>query len=196
MLRDHMKSRSIEPYYDPDGTEIWDFFKRLFDRMNDGGMLGALKVPHINGGLFAPDATIDGLRIPNHVFAAPKQGAGEVALETDRDTLLYLCARYNYAARGEAREALSLYTLGRIFEQSITELEYRAGELENRDSVAKLSRRKRDGVYYTPEWAVNYLVEQTLSPWFADQKAACGWPAEDGALPTRPQVEAYEARLR
>ena len=42
----------------------------------------------------------------------------------------YLCARYNYAARGDVKESLSLYILGHIFEQSITELEYREGELE------------------------------------------------------------------
>ena len=31
------------------------------------------------------------------------------------DTLFYLCARYNYAARGDVKESLSLYTLGHIF---------------------------------------------------------------------------------
>ena len=77
------------------------------------------------------------------------------------------------------RESLSLYTLGHIFEQSITELEYREGEIEGRETVAKLSKRKRDGVYYTPEPVVNYLVEQTLGPWFADCQAACGYPGPD-----------------
>jgi SAM-dependent methyltransferase len=80
--------------------------------------------------------------------------------------------------------------------QSITELEYRAGELEGRDSLAKLSKRKRDGVYYTPEWVVNILVEQTLDPWFSATKLACGWPSEDGGLPDRSHVDAYEARLK
>ena len=47
---------------------------------------------------------MDALAIPNHVFAAAKQGAGEAALEGDKDTLLYLCARYNYASRGNVKE--------------------------------------------------------------------------------------------
>lgn len=196
MIRDHLKSRSVEPYYDPNGSEFWEFFKRLFAFMNEGGMFGGLRVPHINGGLFAANPTIDALALPNHVFAAAKQGAGEAALESDRDTLLYLCARYNYASRGNIRESLSLYTLGRIFEQSITELEYRAGELEGRESVAKLSKRKRDGVYYTPEWVVNLMVEQTLGPWFADAKAASGYPAAEDGAPDLVAGEAYLARLR
>lgn len=197
-IRDYLKVRSAERFYDPEGSEIWDFFKRMFAAMNTGGKLGGLKVPHINGGLFAASPLIDGLSLPNHVFAAPGQGAGtgSANLERDPDTLFYLSANYNFAARGEAKHSLSLYTLGRIFEQSITELEYRAGELEGRETVAKLSKRKRDGVYYTPEWAVNLLVEETMGPWFADVKRACGYSEEAEGAPNLDAAEAYIARLK
>src|SRR5690606_38986077 len=174
MIRDYMRTRSIEPHYDPNGSEFWEFFKRLFASMNVGGTMGQLKLPHINGGLFAANPQIDALAIPNHIFAAPKQGAGTAALEADTETLFYLCARYNYAARGSEKESLSLYTLGRIFEQSITELEYRTGELEGRETVASITERKRNGVYYTPEWVVNLLVEETMGPWFRAAKQAAG----------------------
>jgi hypothetical protein len=196
MLRDFLRSRSVEPFYDENGTELWDFFKRLFALMNSGGTLSRLTLPEINGGLFAPDPLINGLSIPNHVFAKAEQGANEASLESDRDTLFYLCARYNYAARGDVKESLSLYTLGHIFEQSITELEYREGELEGRESLAKLSKRKRDGVYYTPEPVVNYLVEQTLAPWFADAKAACGYPNPEEGAPPPAAAAAYVERLQ
>lgn len=158
--------------------------------------MGQVAVPQINGGLFAGDPEIDALSVPNHVFVAAGQGANDASLESDKATLFYLSARYNFASRGSARESLSLYTLGRIFEQSITELEYRVGEIEGRPSVAKLSKRKRDGVYYTPEWVVNLLVEGTLDPWLAAAKAESGWPDEDAVLPDNEQVAAYEARLK
>ena len=173
-IRDHLIDRSKAAYYETEGEDIWPFFKRLFKFMNTGGKFGQMLVPHINGGLFDDDPMIDGLSIPNHIFAAHGQGLNEASLAKDKETLLYLSARYNYAAKGDAKESLSLYTLGRIFEQSITELEFRVGELEGRDTVAKLSKRKRDGVYYTPERVVNYLVEETLGPWFATAKQACG----------------------
>ena len=196
MLRDFLRSRSMEPFYDESGPELWDFFKRLFALMNSGGTLNRLTLPEINGGLFAPDPLIDGLSIPNHVFAKAGQGANEASLESDTVTLFYLCARYNYAARGDVKESLSLFILGHIFEQSITELEYREGELEGRETNAKLSKRKRDGVYYTPETVVNYLVEQTLSPWFADAKAACSYPRPEEGTPTESAATAYVERLK
>ncbi len=194
-IRDYLKTRSVEPYYDTNGNEIWAFFRRLFSTMNTGGKLGQTDVPHINGGLFGDDPLIDSLHIPNHVFAAAGQGHNDASLEQDRTALFYLSARYNYAAKGDAKESLSLYTLGRIFEQSITELEYRVGELEGRETLAKLSKRKRDGVYYTPEWVVNYLVEETLAPWFETAKRMAGYPL-DGTAPERAAIDAYEARLR
>ncbi len=164
MIRDFLRSRSMEPLYDEGGSELWDFFKRLFSLMNSGGTLNRLTLPEINGGLFEPDPLIDGLNIPNHVFVKGGQGANEASLASDPQTLFYLCGRYNYSARGDVKESIGLYTLGHIFEQSITELEYREGELENRETVAKLSKRKRDGVYYTPEPVVNYLVEADPRP--------------------------------
>lgn len=196
LIRDFLRSRSLEPLYDENGQEIWDFFKKLFELMNRGGTLNRLTLPEINGGLFATDSLIDSLAIPNHVFAKAGQGANEASLAQDVTTILFLCARYNYAARGDVRESISLYTLGHIFEQSITELEYREGELEGRDTIAKLSKRKRDGVYYTPESIVNYLVEETLTPWFAAAKTACGYPASQQGGPTPDSVKAYIERLR
>ena len=132
MIRDLLKNRSIEVFYDESGSELWDFFKRLFTLMNTGGTLNRLTLPEINGGLFEPDPLIDGLSIPNHVFAKAGQGINDASLESDQKTLLYLCGRYNYAGHGDVKESVSLYTLGHIFEQSITELEYREGELEGR----------------------------------------------------------------
>ncbi len=193
-IRDHIKLRSVEGYYDTEGTEIWEFFRKFFKLMNTGGKIGKQPVPYINGGLFADDALIENLEIPNHVFAAMGQGANDASLEGDQNTLLYLSARYNYAAKGDAKESLTLYTLGRIFEQSITELEYRIGELEHRDTVAKLSKRKRDGVYYTPEWVVNYLVNETMGPWFAKAQDECG--LANAEKPAADQLNAYLSRLR
>ena len=197
LIRDRLKSRSVEIDYEPEGEEFWTFFKRLFRLMDTGGKLGQLQVPHINGGLFEADPEIEALSLPNHVFADTGQGANDASLDRRRDTLLYLCARYNYAAHGDARESLSLYTLGRIFERSITELELKEGELENRDTAASLSERKKNGVYYTPEWAVNLLVKLTMDPWFDAARADAGLPLpEDATPPTVAALRAYETRLR
>jgi len=57
-------------------------------------------------------------------------------------------------------KSVGLYTLGRIFEQSIIELEILEAEADGRPSINKEGKRKRDGVYYTPEW----VVEVRASP--------------------------------
>ena len=59
-----------------------------------------------------------------------------------------------------------------------------------------IAKRKRDGVYYTPQWVADYLAEQTLGPWFEEAKARCGWPSADSAAPGREQLSAYEAAVR
>ena len=50
-IRDELARRSMSEYYEAEGTDIWDFFKRLFAHMNKGGTFGQTPVPHINGGL-------------------------------------------------------------------------------------------------------------------------------------------------
>src|SRR5690606_14476438 len=168
----------------------------LFQHIDTGSFFGRLQMPHINGRLFAPDPQIDAPNLPNHVLAAPGQGKNDASLDSDKTTIRYLSRRYKFASRGEAKHSISLYTLGRIFEQSITELEYRVGELEARDTVAKLNKRKRDGVYYTPEWVVNYLVEETMGPWFEAARAASGYPDAADGVPTSAAAAAYIERLR
>ncbi len=49
--------------------------------------------------------------------------------------------------------------LGHIFEQSISDLE----ELKNKTT----SRRKRDGVYYTPEYITDYICRNTIIPYLS-----------------------------
>lgn len=191
-VREELRDRAIKPTYETEGEEIWVWFKRLFKFMNEGGRFGQTVLPHINGGLFADDPLMNSLTIPNHIFAAAGQGANEASLLKDKETLLFLSAYYDYAAKGGAKESLTLYTLGRIFEQSITELEYRVGELEGRETIAKLSKRKRDGVYYTPEWVVNYMVDEAMEPWFSAARTSSGVKDE----PTGQQLNDYLAKLR
>jgi hypothetical protein len=133
------------------------------------------------------------------------QGSNEASLYSYKETLLYLCASYNYASnlgRNDGARAfdrapsksLGLYTLGRIFEQSITELEILEAEADGRPSVNKLSKRKRDGVYYTPEWVVERIVDETLNPRLAEIKRECDWPSNGD--PPLAAIDAYAARLK
>lgn len=212
LLRNFLISRSNDPYYNEDAFTTWDELKGLFSAMNDGTTFGSEKINKFNGGLFAPDPDLEKLRIPNSVFCRKGQGQNEASLYLYKDTLLYICASYNYAstwaqgldnslplveAAGQNRQtvrSLGLYTLGRIFEQSITELEILEAEADGRLSLNEISKRKRDGVYYTPEWVVERIVDETITPRFEELKRECGWPKQ--GAPKLAALDAFMERLR
>jgi hypothetical protein len=211
LLRDHLIRQGDDPFFDPQGVEIWQWLRRLFTAMNEGRAFGDHQINQFNGGLFASDPELECLHIPNSVFCERGQGQNEASLAGNKLTLLYLSANYNYAsgwaagnrdqnapaAKRDPERAIGLYTLGRIFEQSITELEILEAEADERISLNKESKRKRDGVFYTPEWVVERIVDETVGRRMADMKVACGWPDQgQDRLPTLEAIEAYEAALR
>lgn len=163
LLRDLMIEYSQDTRYAPDESDIWEEkILRLFKSMREGTPFLKHDINRFNGGLFAADADLDALNIPNKLFFAPMQGANNQALVSHPLTLLYFSANYNFGIEDSGDRAIGLYTLGRIFEQSITDLEIMEAEAANEDSLMKLSKRKTDGVYYTPEWVTAYIVEETL----------------------------------
>jgi hypothetical protein len=211
LLRNFLIDRSNDPYYDAEATNIWQDLLRLFHAMNEGKAFGGKAINQFNGGLFAPESDLEKLHVPNAIFCQHLQGQNETSLYAFKETVLYLCASYNFAAgwahglnrppltEGGAGErdqlqSLGLYTLGRIFEQSITELEILEAEADGRPSVNKESKRKRDGVYYTPEWVVERIVDETLRPRLEEIKRECGWP--NNGLPNKAAIDAFIARLK
>jgi hypothetical protein len=57
---------------------------------------------------------------------------------------------------------ISVNILGHIFEQSLTDLEELQSNIDNIDFDKTKSKRKKDGVFYTPEYITKYIVENTL----------------------------------
>lgn len=121
LLRDRLRRLSRDPDFRPEGDDAWGVLKRLFARMNTGGTFEGKTLHRFNGGLFASDPELDDLDIPNSVFFAAGQDGSEEEIGRWRPNLLYFAANYNFGANGGER-SITLYTLGRIFEQSITEL--------------------------------------------------------------------------
>ncbi|MDR1394906.1 MAG: restriction endonuclease subunit M, partial [Deltaproteobacteria bacterium] len=164
LLRDLLIKQSMEPLFSPKFNNIWTLLKHLFRIMRDGGTFPPdHKINRFNGGLFEDLPELDCLLIPNRVFCTKGQGTTPDTITASKKTLLYLSANYNFGADGAAPErTITLYTLGRIFEQSITDLEYMEAEADSKKSIASLAKRKRDGIYYTPEWVTGYIVRETV----------------------------------
>ena len=182
-----LSAASKDEFFSSTGNDIWEKIKLLFDAMRDGGMFPpSHKINRFNGGLFEANGKLESLTIPNRVFCSEGQGGSPEAIAEIKNSLLYFSATYNFGASGSGKSTISLYALGRIFEQSITELEYMEAEAEaaeqaetdgkdidkaikNAKSIAKLNKRKRNGVYYTPEWVTAYIVRETIGARLQDE---------------------------
>ncbi|WP_026608062.1 Eco57I restriction-modification methylase domain-containing protein [Methylocapsa acidiphila] len=177
-LSDYLSELSKSSTFEPDEQDAWNKLKELFHAMDAGKRFRSRAINRFNGGLFATDPELDNLIIPNEVFCAKLQGESETLLKAHPLTLLYFAGTYNFGTAGKEGQAITLYTLGRIFEQSITELEVLEAEKEGRESLTKVTKRKRDGVYYTPEWVVERVVAETLGPRLDEIRAEVGWSFE------------------
>jgi len=129
---------------------IWRNFVGLFHAIDEGSE--PLKIPGYNGGLFATDDVLDGLTVSDEVCE-----------------LFRKLGHYDYAAE------VNVDILGHIFEQSISDIEGLKAELAGETVDKKKSKRKKEGVYYTPETITRYIVEETVGGYlrgrFADLEA-------------------------
>lgn len=127
---------------------IWENFVAVFRSVDKGNT--ALQIPAYNGGLFRADTNIEELEISDD-----------------------LCRRFEELATFDFRDDVSVDVLGHIFEQSITDLdqlrrEAEAGDEQPAPAVAstgtqkKPSKRKLEGIFYTPPFVTNFLVRETL----------------------------------
>lgn len=193
-LQAELERQSKDQFLEPEGDEVWRRLRQIFGTMNVGGKLGAATIHQFNGGLFADDPAIDALNLPNRIFVRFGQSQNEAKTAEHKDTLYYLAATYNFAKEGDAKNSIGLYTLGHIFEQSIVELEKLEADADERVSLTDVTKRKRDGVYYTPEWVVRRIVEEVIDPLFAAWKAEAGWP--DAGEPSKEAASTYWRRLQ
>lgn len=194
LLSEELGRASLDPFYESEGTEFWLRLKRIFQKMDQGGQLGPHEIHRFNGGLFQHDPVLDSLYLPNHLFFKAGQGRNRATIESEKQTLLYLASTYNFAADADSTNSIGLYTLGHIFEQSLVELEVLEAEAEERPSLSLITKRKRDGVYYTPEPIVRRIIDETLGPLLARWKEEAGWI--DGQEPTNQALEIYWGRLK
>ena len=164
----------IERYRDDiEDRPLWHFYKIYFRAIHSGN--AKLNIPAYNGGLFAPDELIDSLEIGDEAIEALPLALSAYDFNTEVDVNI----------------------LGHIFENSLSDIEELKARLDEADFDPRRSRRKKEGVFYTPEWVTRYIVAQTLGALCESRKRALGlWEAEIPVAknPKRPTKE--EKRLK
>jgi len=131
---------------------LYSRFKKYFGYMNTGHKGKKHDIFAYNGGLFAPDDILDNIKID--------------------DTLLYNHSQKlsNYDFESE----VSVNILGHIFEHSLNEIEEIQAELEGTATDKSKSKRKKDGVFYTPKYITKYIVDNTVGKLCEEKKTELG----------------------
>jgi type I restriction-modification system DNA methylase subunit len=117
---------------------IWENYQSVFRWVDVGN--DDPPVAGYNGGLFEFDPVLDAqLTVPNP-----------------------LCSQLKNLTRFDFDTEVSVDILGHIFEQSVTDLEELNAETTGEEYNQKRGKRKTQGVFYTPAFITQYIVEVSL----------------------------------
>lgn len=133
---------------------LYDIFKQYFGYI-DTGRKGQKTVDDIfayNGGLFQPDDILDNIRLDDEML---------------HPNVMKLT---NYDFQSE----VDVNILGHIFENSLNEIENITAELEGLELDKSKTKRKKDGVFYTPKYITKYIVDNTVGKLCDEKKAELG----------------------
>jgi len=146
-----------------DKQELWRQLNNLFKALDKGLHP---RIHKFNGGLFRHNENIEKLLI--------------------KDVLL---KKILELGRYDFESDLNVNILGHIFEQSITDIESLKKDISDNIKIeysetdnevtykpiySETNKRKKDGIYYTPETITRYIVTNTVGKWLADKKNEIG----------------------
>jgi len=93
-----------------------------------------------NGGLFQNDEVLDNIKIDDDILFEHTQKLSNYDFESEIDVNI----------------------LGHIFENSLNEIDEIKAEIEGQKIDKSKTKRKKDGVFYTPKYITKYIVENTI----------------------------------
>ena len=128
---------------------LYERFKKYFEYLNTGYKGKRYDVFAYNGGLFKPDEILDAVKIDSELLF--------------RHT--FKLSEYDFASE------VDVNILGHIFENSLNELDEIKAQLAGQAVDKTSTKRKKDGVFYTPKYITKYIVENTLGKLCTEQKA-------------------------
>ncbi len=131
---------------------LYERFKINFQFLNTGHKVAGHDIFAYNGGLFAPDSVLDNISIDDEILS----------------THAIKLSNYNYQSE------VDVNILGHIFENSLNELDEVKAILEGREVDKNKTKRKKDGVFYTPKYITKYIVDNTVGRLCIEKKTELG----------------------
>jgi len=125
-------------------TPLYNYYKKYFHFIDVGNK--KVNIPKYNGNLFKPDAQLESLIINDTII---------------KEDLSHLSA-YDFSLD------VNVEVLGHIFEQSLNDLEQIKESLYEEYKI--VDTRKKDGVFYTPEFVTEYIINNTVAKLCEEKK--------------------------
>ena len=121
---------------------LYDIFKQYFGYINTGrpGKTPQDEIFAYNGGLMLEDDVLESITISDDVL------------------LKHVSRLTTYDFSSE----VDVNILGHIFENSLNDIEAVTAELEGKEIDKTKTKRKKDGVFYTPKYITKYIVDNTI----------------------------------
>ncbi len=126
-----------------------------------------------NGGLFHPDEILDNVKIDDTLLHTYSERLSHYDFDSDVDVNI----------------------LGHIFENSLNEIDEIKSEIEGTVVDKTKTKRKKDGVFYTPKYITKYIVDNTVGKLCLEKKAALKLTDEDYISDKKLQTKTKKALL-
>ena len=139
-------SGADDDYYQP----LYEMVNKYFGHLYNGytyQKTGEV-IPQFGGELFASDQLLESLKIDDDI------------LKND----LLILSKYDF------NTDVDVNILGHIFEHSLNEVDDVEAELRGEVLDKSKSKRKKDGVFYTPKYITKYIVDNTLGKLCTEKK--------------------------
>ncbi len=131
---------------------LYSRFVKFFGHLDKGHQYKTYSLPAYNGGLFAPDEILDNISIDDEIL---------------KNDTLHLSS-YDYSTE------VDVNILGHIFEHSLNEIEKITAEIEGTAQDKSKTKRKKDGIFYTPKYITQYIVENTIGKLCIEKRQELG----------------------
>ena len=128
-------------------VSLYERIKKHFGYLDTGYQGKKYEIFAYNGGLFKTDEVLDNLKLSDNILAEHTRRLSDYDFESDVDVNI----------------------LGHIFENSLSEIEEVTQQI-NSGATPQTSKRKQDGVFYTPQYITKYIVENTVGRLCAEKK--------------------------
>ena len=151
---------------------FYDRVKKYFGYMNTGFQGKRYEIFAYNGGLFKPDAVLDSIIISDKPLVEHTKRLSAYDFESDVDVNI----------------------LGHIFENSLSEIEEVTQQI-NSGTTPQISKRKQDGVFYTPQYITKYIVENTVGRLCTEKKLELGIVEDEYFSDQRRQLQTKKRLL-